>query len=384
MMRMDSLAPLSMHRPAWISLLVAFLFFVGGILLIGPLLGFLALLPYLEMNPATIETQLNDMLLNPSNHPEARTGILLLQGLNSVGAFIVAPLLYLIVADKVRPGVFFTSYNLKAGAVLLCVALTFFFMQVNGVFIEWNAGLTLPEGLAPVEAWMKNTEETAAKMTTFLTEFPSPGYLVLAILVLAVIPAIGEELLFRGIFQNLLSKQYGNIHVGIWASAFIFSAIHLQFYGFIPRLLLGALFGYLYMWSGSLVYAMIGHFINNFLTLVALYLVQIGVIEIDFSATELLPVGSILISVVLAVAATIFFRKQFSMKGDKESWDVVFRSPEEYRARMVSNILEEKGLKPVVVNKKESAYGVTGEYEISVNRNEAGQALQIIQNDIEF
>ncbi|MFA0961527.1 lysostaphin resistance A-like protein [Roseivirga sp. BDSF3-8] len=380
MIKMDSLAPLSMHRPPWLSLIVAILFFVGGIIFIGPMLGILALLPLSGLDVNTM----NEMLTNPSAFPEAKTGILLFQGINSFGAFIIAPLLYLLVTDKVHPGYFFNTRNAKPGALLLCAAITFFYMQVNGVFIEWNAGLTLPEGLAPVEAWMKNAEDTAMRMTEFLTDFSSPGYFLLTVLVLAILPAIGEELLFRGIFQNLIARWFGNIHVGIWASAFLFSAVHMQFYGFVPRLLLGALFGYLYIWSGNMVYAMLAHFINNFLSLLALYLVQQGVIDVDFSATETLPTGSLLIAAVLAIAGTVFFKRLFGEHNDKESWETVYRSPEEYRAQMVTDILEKKGLNPVLLNKKESAYGTTGDYEVSVIRNEADGAHQIIKNDIEF
>jgi hypothetical protein len=79
----------------------------------------------------------------------------------------------------------------------------------------------------------------------------------------AFLPAICEEWLFRGALQPLVSKWSGNIHVGVWVSAILFSAIHFQFFGFIPRMLLGAGFGYMVVASGSLWPAVLGHFVNN-------------------------------------------------------------------------------------------------------------------------
>jgi membrane protease YdiL (CAAX protease family) len=102
-------------------------------------------------------------------------------------------------------------------------------------------------------------------------------------LLIAVLPAIGEELMFRGVIQRLLTVQFKNYHWGIWGSAFLFSAIHFQFYGFLPRMLLGALFGYMLVYTGSIVYPMIAHFVNNFASLLLAYLIQHGKIpeEID-------------------------------------------------------------------------------------------------------
>ena len=83
----------------------------------------------------------------------------------------------------------------------------------------------------------------------------------------AMIPAIGEELLFRGVLQKQLIKGLGNAHVAIILTAVIFSAFHLQFLGFFSRALLGMLFGYLYYWSKNMWYPILTHFTNNGLAL---------------------------------------------------------------------------------------------------------------------
>jgi membrane protease YdiL (CAAX protease family) len=138
--------------------------------------------------------------------------------------------------------------------------------------------------------------------------------MLLAVVVIAVLPAIGEELVFRGIIQRELFRGTNNIHVAIWISAAIFSAIHIQFYGFVPRMLLGALFGYLYYWSGNLWMPIIAHFINNGFTVVAMYLYQQGSVKMDIENAEAAPWSSVLFSAVITTALLYFFKKFYEKR----------------------------------------------------------------------
>lgn len=133
----------------------------------------------------------------------------------------------------------------------------------------WNLGLDLPD--SAFEIWAKAKEAELKILTEHLIDFTSLSHFLLAIVVIGIIPAVGEELLFRGLIQNFVAKLSNNYHVGIWVSAILFSAIHLQFYGFFPRMLLGVFFGYLYVWSGRLSVAMFAHFLNNTIALVMAY-----------------------------------------------------------------------------------------------------------------
>ena len=103
---------------------------------------------------------------------------------------------------------------------------------------------------------------------------------------IAILPAIGEELVFRGMLQPELQRATGNIHAAIWISAIMFSAIHLQFFGFVPRMLLGVMFGYLYYWSGNIIIPMLAHFVNNGFSLLMVYLYQLEIISIDLESGE--------------------------------------------------------------------------------------------------
>jgi membrane protease YdiL (CAAX protease family) len=128
---------------------------------------------------------------------------------------------------------------------------------------------------------MKSSEEMAGKLTKFLIHFDRPIDYVVGMLVIAALAGLGEELFFRGILQNLFEKHLNNPHVAIWASAAVFSFIHFQFYGFFPRLLLGAFFGYLYVWYRNLWIPIIAHFFNNGFVLTMNYLYQLKKITVD-------------------------------------------------------------------------------------------------------
>jgi hypothetical protein len=91
--------------------------------------------------------------------------------------------------------------------------------------------------------------------------------------------ALSEELFFRGVLQNVLIDCFKNKHVGVWVGAIIFSAFHLQFYGFLPRILMGAYLGYLLVWTGSLWPGIIAHFLNNGLAVYVAWLANKGVID---------------------------------------------------------------------------------------------------------
>lgn len=89
------------------------------------------------------------------------------------------------------------------------------------------------------------------------------------ILVIALLAALTEEFLFRGAIQRIIEKWTANYHIVIWTAAIVFSAIHLQFYGFVPRMLLGAYFGYLLYWTKSIWAPVLAHFINNAVAVIA-------------------------------------------------------------------------------------------------------------------
>lgn len=147
------------------------------------------------------------------------------------------------------------------------LTLTVLLMFLSIPFMSWivslNESVVLPESMATIESWLRQTEEEMAQRSDMMLHTDSWSLLGINILVIALCPAICEEILFRGVLMNWLQQVLKNKHVAVWLSAVIFSACHMQFYGFVPRMFLGAAFGYLVVWTKSLWTSVIAHFINN-------------------------------------------------------------------------------------------------------------------------
>jgi len=147
---------------------------------------------------------------------------------------------------------------------------------------EINQALVLPDSLSWLEQMMRDSEQNAERITKIFLNIDSVGALLINILMMALIPAIGEELMFRGLIQKSLSKKM-NIHIAIFISAFIFSFIHFQFFGFLPRFLMGLFFGYVYYWSGNLWLTIFAHFVNNGSAVLLAYIYGVEGIATDTS-----------------------------------------------------------------------------------------------------
>ncbi len=165
---------------------------------------------------------------------------------------------------------------------LLTLAMMFIALPFINWMVEMNELMKLPTFLKGMEDWMKSSEEQAAKLTGAFMKMPTMGAFIFNLLMIAVLPAIGEEFLFRGLLQRVLKEWAGSIHLAIFVSAFLFSAMHMQFYGFLPRMLLGVLFGYLFYWSGSLWVPIWAHLINNGAVVIVAYLCHQGIIKGDY------------------------------------------------------------------------------------------------------
>lgn len=203
-----------------------------------------------------------------------------IQIVSSAGMFIVPSLVFARLESK-----HWMSYlNLHKFSLILIVITSVIMFSVAPVLewsVELNKSMKLPGFLKFIEDWMRNKENQMAELTKHLLIMNSAWAFAVNLLMFAIIPAVGEELIFRGCLQKIFTRWIGNYHWGIWLTAIIFSAIHVQFYGFIPRMLLGALFGYLLVWSKSLWLPMLAHFINNAAAVITAYIYQQRGISLD-------------------------------------------------------------------------------------------------------
>ena len=160
----------------------------------------------------------------------------------------------------------------RASMTLLSIALLVVSMPAFNSVIQWNASLHLPDFMQGVEQWMRQAEDRSAATIRIMQGGTSVGDLILNILIIGVMAGLGEELLFRGTIQRMLTTSGMNPHAAIWIVAVLFSAIHMQFFGFLPRLLLGAYFGYLLVWGRSVWLPAGAHALNNSIYVVAMWL----------------------------------------------------------------------------------------------------------------
>ncbi|MCX2472898.1 type II CAAX endopeptidase family protein [Pedobacter sp. MC2016-05] len=274
-------------------------------LLGGFVFGLLAIVIILIINGLGMVSNLELLL---SGDPKFITEFKIIQILSSIGTFILPPIaLALTEGRKVSQ-----FYSFKKPQTLL-IFLVLMIMIVSMPFMEWtvliNQKMVLPDYLKAVEQWMKEKEDAAMKITIQLITVRSNFDFIINLIMIAILPAIGEELMFRGGVQRSLTKAFNSPHLAIWLTAIIFSAIHVQFYGFIPRMLLGAGFGYLYFYSGSLWYAMFAHFINNAYAVCAAFYMQKHNMPLN-KADE--PIGfpwyGYLISAIITIALFKFFK----------------------------------------------------------------------------
>jgi membrane protease YdiL (CAAX protease family) len=204
-----------------------------------------------------------------------------MQVVQSVGLFIIPSMLLAILFGGSISGYLKLDRKPYQTSILLAIIIVFISSPFINFVGEINSKMTLPSAFSSIEHWMRESEDAAENITKLFLKTETIWGLFFNILMIGIIPAVGEELLFRGVIQRIFSEWTKNIHWGIWISAILFSALHFQFYGFIPRAILGAIFGYLFVWSGNLWLPVLAHFVNNTVAVIAYYLYGEGIIKID-------------------------------------------------------------------------------------------------------
>lgn len=243
--------------------LVSLLLVLFGFVLLGSVV-FMQSMQFFLGTSFTSTASLFEILksLPPNNY------LLIAQMLTALTSFIFLPFLYakyflkeLLESIKFSIAATPVLSLLAIGISLMSFPLIGYLALINKEIISM---LPAMDQLLP---WMEKSEADAKQLTELMVYFHTPLQSLLALLVIAILPAVGEEFLFRGIIQNRLKTIFGNPHAAIWLTGFLFSFIHFQFFGFIPRMFLGVLFGYIYYWSGNLWLPILMHFTNNSFTL---------------------------------------------------------------------------------------------------------------------
>jgi membrane protease YdiL (CAAX protease family) len=228
-----------------------------------------------------LDALMNISSINEMTDPETIKVLKYFQVVQAIGLFIVPP----VILGRLYYGniteYLFLNKTINSTSVLLVLVLMFLAGPFVNLVGELNSNMVFPEWLSGVEQWMKNSEENAEIITKIFLNVDTTGGLLFNIFMIAFLPAIGEELLFRGVIQRIFTKMTYNHNLGIWITAILFSALHMQFYGFVPRMLLGVLFGYLLVWSGSMWLPILAHFLNNGIAVIAYFMVSKNMLNTD-------------------------------------------------------------------------------------------------------
>jgi len=249
--------------------------------------------------------------LSDYSNPKSVNAQKIFQFFFSIGFFIVPPFLF----------AYFTGFKLQLKqkinrqTILLAIAIMLIANPFVAYLMQWNQSLNLPDFLETVQRWMEVSEQKGMQLTEAFLAMNSMGDLLINLFLIALIPAIGEELLFRGVLQQLFVKWTGKIHLAIFISAFLFSAIHLQFFGFSPRFILGIVLGYMFYWSGSLWLPILAHFTNNAVAILFSYHWVANKVQLDFlNETVLVSFGQAFISSLAVGLLMYLLYKSSSIK----------------------------------------------------------------------
>ncbi|HQO49159.1 MAG TPA: CPBP family intramembrane metalloprotease [Bacteroidales bacterium] len=290
---MMRLQPLFKDAPAGFQL---FLFL--GLLVFGLLAGMITGMLFIHFTDGLS----NISLVNPEG-PEALKAARIMQVCSQIGLFFFPPFAYAILLSR-KPSSFL-GINKIAQPVILFPAILLMFISLPAVHFlsEINKSVHLPVWLSSLEEWMQDKEAQAEKLTNFFLSVDTIGGLMINLIMIALLPAMGEELVFRSVLQPKFIGILKNPHIGIIVTALVFSIIHMQFYGLLPRFALGLFLGYFYYWSGSIWVPMVMHLVNNGAAVIAFYLHHN---EVSGVSMDKLGESTSLLTVLLSAVFSLF------------------------------------------------------------------------------
>lgn len=295
-------------QPPLIQLIVSFLIMI----IAGTVLFYL----FVFAGSLVFSTEIDKMLEIPSLSAGIRENMILryVQLCQQFSLFIIPSLIIIYLIKREDEN--FLGMDKFPGliTILLVIILALSIIPITSFTGVLNSKLNLPGWLSGVQEWMKTKEEDASNITDLLIDSSGVSSMTINMILLAVIPAFGEEMLFRGVLQQLLCRFFRTGHPGIWMTAIIFSTIHFQFFGFLPRLILGLSFGYLFYWSRNLWIPIIAHFVNNAVPVILAY--YIGWVKLKEKTIYLKNQGLIIYLVLITFCILIFlyFRSEYIRK----------------------------------------------------------------------
>jgi membrane protease YdiL (CAAX protease family) len=224
---------------------------------------------------------LTDTFAFDTSNPHLGSALWILQIVSTTIPLFLAPVIFarLIMNDTceyLKP-----SFNFNAVLLLLIFTIMLFSNPIMEALTNINQRLVLPASLKGLEEWMRAAEQSAQRATEAMLSMKNIWSMLWAVFVVGLLTAIAEEFLFRGVIQTIFVRLTKNKHAAIWITAILFSAFHMEFFTFLPRVFLGAIFGYFVAYSGSIWTGVWGHFLNNGSAVVITYLYNHKIVKLN-------------------------------------------------------------------------------------------------------
>jgi uncharacterized protein len=242
----------------------------------------------------TSESDLMELLDDQENLGLVKTIV----GINHLLTFVVAPLIFLTIFYRNRIWQYLQLRHFQPIYLLLFPLALFMLYPLMGYLAFYIDMIDFPDFLSKMDA-------DATESLTKLLKMDHATDLLINLVLIAILPGIGEELLFRGIIQKEIYQKWNRPHLAIWVTAFIFAAFHFQVVGFLPKMMIGVVLGYAFYFSRSLILPMVIHAINNGFATVSYYFAG-DAIKAENIPDQNVPLGSVIISTLL-FAMTMYY-----------------------------------------------------------------------------
>ncbi len=300
---MEQTPPLA-NKSVWLQLL-AFLILCFCSLSVSSFIGLMLIKFVYGIAVLDISVLMSDL-----TNPMAKPALRILQISQALGGFVLPSLFFAQLTTGNALEVKGALSKPKWIELALGVMIILSMQPIINFMSEWNASLDFPDAFG-FEQWMKDSEEKNGKVIEMFLQMEGIGDLLITVFMIGILAGLGEEFLFRGTLQPLFEKQLGNRHAAIFLTAFLFSALHMQFYGFFPRFVLGVGLGYMLLWSGSIWVPVLVHTVNNSFAVILYYLIQHKVVD---QSVEKIGSGDGLKAVILSLVLSVFFLRHLYIK----------------------------------------------------------------------
>ncbi len=275
---MIELLPKLSEKTVWFKFGTLLLLIAVSLVLLMAI-GFLIAIPLFGIDLISDYTAIGDL-----SNPSVIEFLKFFQVINQIGVFVLPAIAFAYLEQRNVGNYLMIKQKPPFIPVLISILLIMAAIPAINWMVSINEQMQFPSFMKNIEAWMRDSEDNANLLTQAFLNVDTVGGLIINLFIIAFLAAVGEEFLFRGVVLRILFDWLKNPHLAVLLSSILFSALHLQFFGFLPRTALGVLFGYIFLWTGSLWVPVILHFVFNGTTVVVAYLYQKGLISTDIES----------------------------------------------------------------------------------------------------